>query len=65
MDSTPTSLAAIEFTKEELRALRTWLDAIGFQGVPKDLARALALHAGIVGKVEAQLARLDRIDMER
>ncbi len=45
----------IELTREELLALRAWLAVLGFQGTAKELEKPLALHAGIMGKVEAAL----------
>jgi len=54
----------IELTREELLALRAWLAVLGFQGTAKELEKPLALHAGIMGKVEAALAQTSGLNSD-
>ncbi len=46
----------MDFTTEEMQALRQWLDAIGFQGKAKELEKPLALHKSITTKLDKALA---------
>lgn len=46
----------ITFTHEELRALREWLKALGFQGTREQIKKPLALYDCIVMKLDAAIA---------
>ncbi len=43
---------SVEFTTEEIAALRAWLAVLGFQGTAEQVRRALALYDAIMEKLE-------------
>lgn len=46
----------VELTREELLALKQWLNVIGFAGTRAELRAAFALYDSVVEKIEAALA---------
>lgn len=46
----------IEFTQEELQALKFWLSVIQFQGTREQIQKPLEVYDAVVGKIEGALA---------
>lgn len=46
----------IDWSREELQAIRAWADAIGYSGTAKELKHAVEINGSIVSKLDDALA---------